>query len=202
MSKEGQAAQAPFRIWLSGITGDPISGDLGSNFEGNLNNYLMQMFKISDNTIASPILRFQNDQIGYNPSTGASMGNVPKDEALLGAKIQDGDNKAVFLNMTPFLIVNQNIRTQLVDNIFVWLNSSSSPSGPEVTLSKEKVAEWEERDVTTIAECKNCSLQLACGGGCAAVAFNKTGRLHSPDCRPIDELIGMGISTYMIKENE
>jgi len=73
---------------------------------------------------------------------------------------------------------------------------------PEVTLSKEKVAEWEERDVTTIAECKNCRLQLACGGGCAAVAFNKTGRLHSPDCRPIDELIGMGISTYMIKENE
>jgi len=73
---------------------------------------------------------------------------------------------------------------------------------PEVTLSKDKVSEWEERDVTSIAECKNCSLQLACGGGCAAVAFNKTGRLHSPDCRPIKELIGMGISSYMLKENE
>lgn len=71
---------------------------------------------------------------------------------------------------------------------------------PSYTLDDDKVAEWEERDVTTIAECTNCSKQLACGGGCAAVAFNKTGKLHSPDCRPINELIGMGISFYNTEE--
>lgn len=71
---------------------------------------------------------------------------------------------------------------------------------PEVSLEKEKVNDWEERDVTTITECKTCNLQLACGGGCAAVAFNKTGRLHSPDCRPIKESIGLGISLYFNKE--
>jgi uncharacterized protein len=73
---------------------------------------------------------------------------------------------------------------------------------PEISILKDKVIEWEERDVTTITECKDCSLQLACGGGCAAVAFNKTGKLHSPDCRPIKELIGMGISSYITKEIE
>ena len=71
---------------------------------------------------------------------------------------------------------------------------------PAYTLDDEKVTEWEERDVTTIAECTNCSKQLACGGGCAAVAFNRTGKLHSPDCRPIHELIGMGISFYHTEE--
>jgi uncharacterized protein len=71
---------------------------------------------------------------------------------------------------------------------------------PEISLDKEKVNEWEERDVTTINECKTCNLQLACGGGCAEVAFNKTGKLHSTDCRPIKESIGLGISLYFNKE--
>lgn len=71
---------------------------------------------------------------------------------------------------------------------------------PEVTLKKDIIEHWEERDVTVIPECKNCSLQLACGGGCAAVAFNRTGNLHSPDCRPIKELLEMGISLYFEQE--
>ena len=71
---------------------------------------------------------------------------------------------------------------------------------PEVKLDKEKISEWEERDVTSISECRDCSLQLACGGGCAAIASNRTGRIQSPDCRPIKELIGMGISYFYNKE--
>ncbi len=67
---------------------------------------------------------------------------------------------------------------------------------PEETKKMEIINEWEERDVTTIPECRNCSLQLACGGGCASVAKNKTGRLHSPDCRPVKDLMGLGISLY------
>jgi uncharacterized protein len=80
------------------------------------------------------------------------------------------------------------------------LGSSLGTFYPEVSLKKELVNEWEERDVTSIIECKTCSLRLACGGGCAAVAYNKTGKLHSPDCRPIKESIGLGISLYFNKE--
>ncbi len=71
---------------------------------------------------------------------------------------------------------------------------------PDYTLDEEKATEWEERDITSIIECTHCNKQLACGGGCAAVAFNKSGKLHSPDCRPINELIGMGISFFNTEE--
>jgi uncharacterized protein len=62
---------------------------------------------------------------------------------------------------------------------------------------KEKlVAEWEERDVLSIHECKDCHLQLACGGGCASVAKNEKGKINAPDCRPVKELLELGISYY------
>lgn len=67
---------------------------------------------------------------------------------------------------------------------------------PEIKLNNTLVEEWQDRDVTTIGECKDCSLQHACGGGCAAVAKNKHGSIYKPDCRPIKELIEMGIATY------
>ena len=56
---------------------------------------------------------------------------------------------------------------------------------PEVRLDAAAVAEWQDRDVLAIEACRSCALQLACGGGCAAVAKNRTGALHSPDCRPV-----------------
>ncbi|MCP4155106.1 MAG: radical SAM protein [bacterium] len=70
------------------------------------------------------------------------------------------------------------------------------------TLSKKEdiIEEWEDRDVRSITDCKTCSLQLACGGGCASVAKNKTGKIQSPDCRPIKELLEMGIALYFKDE--
>ncbi len=67
---------------------------------------------------------------------------------------------------------------------------------PEVSRKEAVIEEWESRDVTSIPECGSCSLKLACGGGCAAVAKNATGKLHAPDCRPVKELLGMGLPLY------
>ena len=71
---------------------------------------------------------------------------------------------------------------------------------PEVKLFDEKIEEWESRDVTSIAECKNCELQLACGGGCGSVAKNKNGSISSPDCRPVKELLELGFAAYLMNE--
>ena len=68
---------------------------------------------------------------------------------------------------------------------------------PEVQLNQELVNEWISRDVTEIPECKSCNLQLACGGGCASISKNKTGKICSPDCRPIKELLELGFSQYL-----
>jgi uncharacterized protein len=71
---------------------------------------------------------------------------------------------------------------------------------PEVTLRNEVVEEWQNRDVTSIEKCSSCSLQLACGGGCGSVAKNSSGKICSPDCRPVTELLGLGFAAYFKNE--
>ncbi len=72
---------------------------------------------------------------------------------------------------------------------------------PEVTRKEEMISAWESRDVTAIAECGTCSMQLACGGGCGSVAKNRTGSVCSTDCRPVKELLELGFSAYFEKEH-
>jgi uncharacterized protein len=67
---------------------------------------------------------------------------------------------------------------------------------PEVTKNEQLIHQWGSRDVTSIEECRNCSVQLACGGGCGSVAKNKNGSILSPDCRPVKELLEIGFKAY------
>ncbi len=68
---------------------------------------------------------------------------------------------------------------------------------PVAELKSDLIRQWETRDVTSIPECKDCSVQLACGGGCGSVAKNTTGKICSPDCRPVKELLELGFSAYI-----
>ncbi|MCX6266945.1 MAG: radical SAM protein [Bacteroidetes bacterium] len=72
---------------------------------------------------------------------------------------------------------------------------------PEVTRNEELIDSWESRDVNNIPECKTCSLQLACGGGCGSVAKNRTGSICSTDCRPVKELLELGFSAYFEQDH-
>lgn len=67
---------------------------------------------------------------------------------------------------------------------------------PEVTKNEQLMHQWASRDVTSIEECRNCAVQLACGGGCGSVAKNKNGSIKSPDCRPVKELLEIGFKAY------
>ncbi|HEX7715437.1 MAG TPA: DUF5714 domain-containing protein [Bacillota bacterium] len=67
---------------------------------------------------------------------------------------------------------------------------------PEVRLNSERIGEWQKRNVLTIPECRECPTNVLCGGGCGVIAANKTGRVLSPDCRPVRELIDLGINYY------
>lgn len=71
---------------------------------------------------------------------------------------------------------------------------------PEVKLHQGDIEEWEERDILSIPKCKDCKLALICGGGCASMAKNYNGELNSHDCRPITELLELGIGHYMQTE--
>ena len=67
---------------------------------------------------------------------------------------------------------------------------------PEVTRKDSIIEQWESRDVTSIPECKECSDQVACGGGCGSIAKNRTGKISSPDCRPVKQLMELGFAAY------
>jgi len=67
---------------------------------------------------------------------------------------------------------------------------------PEISRKESVIEQWETRDVKSIPGCSECSLQLACGGGCGSVAKNRTGNICSPDCRPVRELMELGFSAY------
>ncbi len=73
---------------------------------------------------------------------------------------------------------------------------------PDVSRRDELISEWENRDVTAIAECSACNMQLACGGGCGSVAKNRTGSVCSSDCRPVKELLELGFSAYFEQEQK
>jgi len=71
---------------------------------------------------------------------------------------------------------------------------------PSKTKNEEAIEEWEERDVLSISSCKDCSVRLACGGGCAAVAKVQTGSIANADCRPIEGLLSLGVAHYFVNE--
>lgn len=70
---------------------------------------------------------------------------------------------------------------------------------PVITRKNDIIDVWERRDVTAIHECKECPVQLACGGGCGSVAKNRTGNICTSDCRPVKELLELGFSAYLTK---
>ena len=73
---------------------------------------------------------------------------------------------------------------------------------PAVTKNTGLIEEWERRDITSIEECRECSAQLACGGGCGSVAKNNTGKICSTDCRPVKDLLELGFSAYFVDNKQ
>ncbi|MHB1407760.1 MAG: SPASM domain-containing protein, partial [Desulfitobacteriaceae bacterium] len=67
---------------------------------------------------------------------------------------------------------------------------------PEYHVRQRDVRAWQERSVLTIPECHDCDVSLICGGGCGAVAKSKTGLVQAPDCRPIKEILTLGLKYY------
>jgi uncharacterized protein len=67
---------------------------------------------------------------------------------------------------------------------------------PVIKTNRKAIEAWGNRDILSIPKCKTCSVNLVCGGGCAAVAKNQNGDLNSHDCRPVKELLKLGFGSY------
>lgn len=69
---------------------------------------------------------------------------------------------------------------------------------PHIKLNTDAINTWKSRDVRSISKCRDCKYDVICGGGCGVVAANHhRGDILSPDCRPIQELIEIGVNHYI-----
>lgn len=65
-------------------------------------------------------------------------------------------------------------------------------------IPAEQAIQWARRDVLAIDQCRQCPVSLSCGGGCGVLAANRTGKILSPDCRPVKDLVAIGADFYEI----
>jgi len=69
---------------------------------------------------------------------------------------------------------------------------------PEMNFNKN-LKKWRNRSIFTIPECKECNVNILCGGGCAALALDKKGSLYSNHCKPVKKALELSISHYFPK---
>lgn len=67
---------------------------------------------------------------------------------------------------------------------------------PELTWNEPELKKWKNRSILTIPECKDCSVGVVCGGGCAVIAKDRNGEILSPNCKPVKEVMDIGIQFY------
>jgi uncharacterized protein len=67
---------------------------------------------------------------------------------------------------------------------------------PAITRDEAAIERWRARNVFTIPACRACASAPVCGGGCGAVAAERTGEIAGPDCRPVKEILGLGARYY------
>lgn len=68
---------------------------------------------------------------------------------------------------------------------------------PEIKLNTSAIDTWKSRSVKSIPQCNGCKYDVVCGGGCGVVAANhNNGEILSADCRPIQQLLEIGINHY------
>ncbi|MBI5324264.1 MAG: Omp28-related outer membrane protein [Ignavibacteriae bacterium] len=112
----------PWRVWLSGVANDPISGDFGSSTEGNLIQYLITLMKITNWSTTHPVLHFSNTGkfVKWNGTKNDTL-DIPGEEAIFGVRIVNNGNLVFLSSITPFVIKDANKRNKLVDNSIKWV---------------------------------------------------------------------------------
>lgn len=72
-------------------------------------------------------------------------------------------------------------------------------NGEEIT-DPEQLYTWQRRNVLNMESCKNCAVSLSCGGGCGVLSANYNGDILATNCRPVKDLLPLGIEYYGLGE--
>jgi uncharacterized protein len=67
---------------------------------------------------------------------------------------------------------------------------------PALKFDELALRDWQTRNILNIPECVDCSVGVVCGGGCGVIAKDRNGKVHSANCKPIKEVMDIGINYY------
>jgi hypothetical protein len=114
---------SPWRVWLSGVDGDFVSGNFGSNTEGNLISYLITLLNITNSATTTPILHFSNagKRVMSNGSTLDTF-DISGEDAIIAVKVDNGDYRCALMTFSPYVIVSSTIRNELITKIVEWVD--------------------------------------------------------------------------------
>lgn len=71
-----------------------------------------------------------------------------------------------------------------------------------LSLNKKEENRWRSRTVASNQVCAQCRYAMHCGGGCAIIAEDKTGSLHSNDCDSFGKRFRASVATAYIDVNK
>lgn len=116
--------QPPYPVKLSGVPGDPITGDFGNNIQGYLIDYLLPLYRIVNSNTTTPIMTFAKSA-----------------DSICAVKVQLTKSRAIVLGMNPFILADSNLRKTLITRSMLWLEGKLSEVTFDFGLDKEmKVA--------------------------------------------------------------
>ena len=113
-----EALEPNYTVWLSGQTGDIITGNLGRNIEGRLIQYYVNLVRITDTDDVFPIMHFRDN--GYRAYNNFRY-SVAADDAIFGTRSTRNNARTVLLGISPYIITDENVRRMLIKNILDWL---------------------------------------------------------------------------------
>jgi len=115
--REGYGS-APWPVTLRGVPNDEITFYFPDSIAGNLINWLLPLFRITNKTTTSAVMTFRKSL-----------------DSIFAFKTQLPDSRVVVLGINPFVILNSEIRDSLIARSIQWIEGSVSDVDEQTQLA-------------------------------------------------------------------
>jgi hypothetical protein len=114
---------SPWLVWLKGVKDDPITGNITADIEGNLIQYLINVYTVTNSETTKPFLTFKNaGRVVRTIVSPRDTIDMSGPDSQFGFRITNSNSKTVFLSLSPYVFKQVSQRNLIVDNIMKWLN--------------------------------------------------------------------------------
>lgn len=114
---------SPWLVWLKGVPGDPITGNLTADIEGNLIEYLINVYTVKNTETTKPFLTFKNSgKVVRTSVTPRDTVEMAGSDSPFGFRITTPNSRIVYMGLCPYVFKQLAQRNLILDNSIKWLN--------------------------------------------------------------------------------